>query len=313
MASLSRIYVRLWRSCQVGLLTFGLAVCEAPKAGSQAGPRSPISVSRISTSINSSLVENSIGVTSVSQRGLIFGLNDSGHRPELFALDSTGTLRGQWTVPGARNRDWEAAALGPCPASEWCLYIGDVGDNEASRPSVDLYRIPEPRPGATPIQRAERLRVRYADGRHDVEAMYVGRDGSTFLITKRRLRDETGRPRPALVFRVRPSAWGADSLAVAQLVDSLPVVPGSAGGRQVTDAALSADGERLAVRTYAELFVFEVDSSTWLPRKGVPPATCAIRSLRERQGEGIGWWWDDTRLLLTSEGRGAPLQVVSCP
>ena len=42
----------------------------------------------------------------------------------------------------------------------------------------------------------------------------------------------------------------------AALVDSLPIVPGSAPLRLITDAALSPDAKHLAVRTYAQLFVF---------------------------------------------------------
>jgi hypothetical protein len=143
--------------------------------------------------------------------------------------------------------------------------------------------------------------------------MYVARDGSILLITKRRLLDQQRRPRPALIFRIPATAWDSSGMAIASLVDSLPLVPGSAQGRQVTDASLSMDGKFLAVRTYSEVFVYAVDSASGLPRRDVVPGTCRIDWLRERYGEGIGWWWDQRRLVLTSEGRNAPLYVVACP
>jgi hypothetical protein len=262
----------------------------------------------------------------VSQPGIIFGVNDSGHDALLFAFDSTGAARGVWRVSGARNLDWEAAALGPCDDSgtgHACLYIGDVGNNEARKPTVTIYRVPEPTVGTQRSDRravpdsqllnVERLSVRYPGRPHDVEAMYVAGDGSLFLITKRRLLDSSRQPRQALIFRVGASAWGSSGVATAALVDSLPIVPGSSPGRQVSDAALSADGRLLAVRTYAEVYIFAIDSATSLPSSGIPPTSCAILGLHENQGEGIGWWWDGRRLVLTSEGRNEPLHVIECP
>jgi hypothetical protein len=280
---------------------------------------------KVETSLHRKLVENSIAVTSASQPGVIFGLNDSGHEPLLFAFDSLGRARGLWDVAGARNRDWEAAALGPCGAAGSggsCLYIGDVGDNDARKTSQSVYRVREPTvppldvgpsDAIARLTNVSRVDFRYSDEPHDVEAMYVARDGSILLITKRRLLDEQRRPRPALIFRIPATAWDSSGMVIASLVDSLPLVPGSAEGRQVTDASLSMDGKLLAVRTYSEAFVYAVDSASGLPRRDVVPGTCRIDWLRQRQGVGIGWWWDQRRLVLTSEGRNAPLYVVACP
>ena len=283
------------------------------------------SLLKVETSLHRRLVENSVAVTSVSQPGIVFGLNDSGNGPYVFAFDSTGVGRGIWEVVAAQNRDWEAASLGPCsPASESrsCLYVGDVGDNDARKDRLTVYRFPEPRvPHAgdslaaspLPIGDAARLDFVYSDQPHDVEAMYVSSDGSIFLITKRRLLDGQHRPRPALLFRLPAAAWDSSGVVTAVLVDSLPLVPGEAQGRQVSDAALSPDGRLLAVRTYADVFIFAVDSASGRPRRDIDPGFCVIAGLRENQGEGIGWWWDQRRLVLTSEGRNAPMYVITCP
>jgi hypothetical protein len=288
-------------------------------------PGSAAAVLKVETSVHRRLVENSVAVTSVSQPGIIFGLNDSGNGPYLFAIDSTGVHRGMWEVVGAQNRDWEAASMGPCSAGSGpssCLYVGDVGDNDARKSQLTVYRFQEPLVPQTgdslpsspvPIRDAARLDFVYSDRPHDVEAMYVARDGSIVLITKRRLLDGQGRPRQALLFRIHPSAWDSSGIVTATLVDSLPLVPGEGQGRQVTDAALSSDGKLLAVRTYGDVFIFAVDSLSGLPRRGVSPGFCVIAGLREKQGEGIGWWWDQRRLVLTSEGRNSPMYVIECP
>jgi hypothetical protein len=134
-----------------------------------------------------------------------------------------------------------------------------------------------------------------------------------FFLTKRRLLDDRRNARRSLIFKVPPSSWDSSGTVVSTLVDSLPIVPGERQGGQITDAALSPNGKLLAVRTYDDIYVFEVDSVTQLPRPGQSPVPCTIRQLREDQGEGIAWWWDGRRLVLTSERRNAPLHVIACP
>lgn len=283
----------------------------------------------------SELRENSAAVMSVRQPGILFTINDSGHDPVPFALDTAGNDRGAWLVRGARNEDWEAAALGPCgvesrrtpgpsedlalpaPAETGdCLYIGDVGDNAASRPTRVLYRLPEPRAGAsgsTDTLPAERLTFRYSDAPHDVEALWVGADGTTWLITKRPLRRTDGTARPALIYALPREAWDAvDVVATAQLSDSVPIVPGSAPGRLITDAARSSDGTRIAIRTYTEVFIFDSDPATGAVASDAATSVCRIAGLRQRQGEGITWFGTSGRLLLTSEGVRAPMHIITC-
>src|SRR5690606_25738387 len=100
--------------------------------------------------------------------------------------------------------------------------------------------------------------------------------------------------------------------AVARLVDSLPIVPGSAPGHLITDASLSPDGQRLAVRTSRTVHVFAFDTTTIGVRKDIAPVACDVTALRERQGEGITWTSDGAALILTSEGRRSPLHVIAC-
>jgi hypothetical protein len=304
-----------------------LAACRSTDAAAGEQPEAPRPRSHLAirTNLHTRLVENSIAVTSVTQPGIIFGANDSGHEALLYAFDSTGASRGIWRVKGARNLDWEAASLGPCsgrPGILECIYLGDVGDNEARKPTVTIYRVAEPPvdagpsdPRAAPMastSTAEILTVRYPDSPHDVEALYVTASGDLFIITKRRLLDGARKPRQALIYHVPAAAWTSSGTVTAALVDSLPIVPGDTPGRQVTDAALSPDGTLLAVRTYAEVYIFAVDSATGRPSSGRRPSVCTILDLNENQGEGIAWWWDKRRLVLTSEGTGAPLHVIDC-
>jgi hypothetical protein len=98
---------------------------------------------------------------------------------------------------------------------------------------------------------------------------------------------------------------------MTELIDSLPIVPGQVPGRMVTDAALAPDGVRLAVRTYGEVYIIALDPVSGRLERAAPWWSCPVVALEERQGEGIGWLGDD--VVLTSEGRNAPLHIVSCP
>ncbi len=276
----------------------------------------PKSITTVPLRAAAQLVENSAAAMSVKQPGVLFSINDSGNDALLFAFDTTGANRGVWRVLGATNVDWESAAVAPCaPATPTasCVYIGDTGDNNSRHPYRAIYRVREPvASGGRDTVRAERLRYVYEDGAHDVEAMYVAPGGDVILITKRPLAGGGGRLRPALVFSIAASAWRAKGLARATLVDSLPIVPGSAPLRLITDAALSPDAKHLAVRTYAQLFVFATVARGLVDHRG-PPSVCNIVPLGEPQGEGVTWADNRGRFAFTSEGHHAPLMLANCP
>ncbi|MDQ6612051.1 MAG: hypothetical protein M3Y64_06435, partial [Gemmatimonadota bacterium] len=146
-----------------------------------------------------------------------------------------------------------------------------------------------------------------------VEAMYVSRDGTTYLITKRALKNAAGTLRRALVFAVPSSAWFVGDTAVATLADSLPIVPGSADDRYITDASLSFDSQFLAVRTYRQIFIFATDSLTGRVVKTIAPAICNIDGVERVRGEGITWFGATRELLLNSEKLNEPMHRLTCP
>ena len=262
---------------------------------------------------DSRLTEASGAVASTRESGVFWSQNDSGNDATLFAYDSLGEPRGMVRVQNARNTDWEALALGPCESGS-CVFIGDVGDNKAARPDVQVWRIPEQSISQTVSEAPTLLRIKYPGGARDVEAMWVAPDTSVWFATKRPSRDANGALRPSQLYRVPAAAWASGEVATAALTDSLPIVPGTSVSRDwVTDAALSAvttDGRRrLAILTYGSVYVFDADPVTGRP--GAQVARCAVPS-GKRYAEGITWL-PDGRLILVNEGRGATLYFGRCP
>lgn len=259
------------------------------------------------------LLEGSGIVASPSTPNVLWALNDSGNEPDLFALTPNGHVRAVLRVVGAKNRDWEALGVGPCPEGQ-CLYAGDVGDNEGHRKSLQIYRVREPAvsAGVGDVRSAAPIVVRFADGGHDVEAMYVAPDTSIWFITKRPNNRPDGSKRPVHLHRLLPNQWNRETPLAIE--DSLPITPEEGMGRDwVTDASLStpdsAGKRRLAVLTYGAVYVFETDALTGKP--GALLQRCAI-PVNERSAEGVTWLADG-RVLLLSEGVGEPLYAGRCP
>jgi len=264
------------------------------------------------------VTESSGVVISRGHAGTLWTHNDSGDGPYLYATDSLGNDHGAIRVSGAEAIDWEDLASGPCPSGRsggtglTCLYIADTGDNLERRKSVTIYAVPEPEPPRTvaDTQRvtaaARVLRLRYPDGSHDMEAIYVSpRDTAVYLVSK-------GRGGSVSLYRVPRTAWGGEAVVTAERLQTLPIVPNRRLGRMVTGAAVRADGAVVAIRTYVDVFLFQpgIDGRLIPSRRSV----CSIAGI-DRTGEAIAYR-DDSTLVLTSEastiGPGT-IHSVRCP
>lgn len=267
----------------------------------------PINVRRTGAFVLPLVPESSGAIRSRSVKGLFWTINDSSNPPTLFLADSTGRIRDTVRIERISNTDWEALSAGPC-GKAWCLYIGDIGDNRAVRPSVTLFRVIEPsqaqlRRGTARI--VDSLVVRYPDGPRDAEALVVTSKGDLAIITK-------GREGPPSVYRIPAASWLRGEVS-ALAVGKLPINTSIMLNELVTDAALSPDEKFLAVRTYRSLYLFQRGRlAAWLPDQ--PKAVCSLDGL-DFQGEGLAWL-DQTNLLLTSEvtrfGPGA-ITILECP
>lgn len=281
------------------------------------------------TFLSPRVVESSGVAVSHAYPGVLWTHNDSGDRPYLYATDVRGSDRGALLVPGAQAIDWEDMAIGPCPVAfvvqprprvtaTTCVFLGDTGDNLEIRPYVTVYAIPEPQPPEGPgdtlgMTRAPAaLRVRYPDGAHDVEAIYMSpRDTALYLVSKGSRRGSAIR-----LYRVERSAWRlpdtSRTVALATLVQTLDIRPNSEAGRVVTGAAVRQDGRVVALRTYGELYLFYPGIGGRLSPARERP--CNLTGV-DSGGEAIDFLTDST-FVLTSEagGRRRPgtINVVKC-
>lgn len=262
---------------------------------------------------NRSITESSGLAASKANPGIYWTHNDSGNGPLIYAFDASGASRGVWQLPAATCRDWEDIAVGPGPLSgQSYLYIGDIGDNEAMRSDIVVYRIPEPAvtvasassTKAKPLRTepAEVFRFRYPDGKHDAETLLVHpQTGTVYIISK--------------VLFGSPGLYEAPSPLSAALTNTLKrrgslAIPSLIGGF-VTGGSISPDGTRVALCDYFQAYELVLPKGETSFDAVWKQSFVTIDLGKRTQGEAITYRLDSKALLATSEGRFSPIiQVV---
>jgi hypothetical protein len=221
--------------------------------------------------------------------GRLWTHNDSGD-PIVMALDARGTVTGRVRLTGAAVEDWEAIAVGPCGTGS-CLHVGDIGDNEATRKRVTVYRLPEPEGASGSAAVADVFHATYPDGPHDAEALLIGGDGRMHIVTK----GETG---PVAIYRFPAQLKSGATVRLERV--------GSDSGKadaesRITDGAVSPDGQWAVLRTKTALTFYraaDLLAGQWRAANRVD-----LTSLKEEQGEGVALGADNT-VFLAGEGGG---------
>ena len=220
--------------------------------------------------------------------GRLWTHNDSG-QPMLVALDSRGAVAGQVRVSGARVEDWEAIAVGPCGAGS-CIYIGDIGDNDARRRQITVYRVSEPEQAGGTVPVADVFHATYPDGAHDAETLLVA-DSSLYIVTK----GDTG---PVAIYRFPAQLQAGRPMKLERLGE---VTLKADADSRITDGSVSPDGRLVALRSHATLTFY--NTSDLFAGRWMPVSTVDVRPLKEPQGEGVALGADDV-VFLAGEGGG---------
>lgn len=236
-------------------------------------------------------------VASRSQPGVFWLHNDSGDGARFFAVDAGGARLGTFEVEDALAIDWEDMSSGPGPtAGEW-LYFGDIGDNPEVRPSITVYRVPEPDAaaagGATvTVEGVEAIELVYPDEPHNAETLMIDpQTGDLVIVAK---------GDPTRIFRLPgPVAAGGPYTLEEVAPIQFPAIVATGGD-------ISPAGDFIAVRTYFQAFL-------WLRPPGASIADafagepCTIPLALEAQGETLAVAPDASGYYTMSEGDAVPL------
>lgn len=254
---------------------------------------------------------------SIGYENTYWVVNDSGNEARLFAINREGNNviptfsrfsyygeqeeegKEQWQgfrVLYAENLDWEAMTI-----DENYLYVGDTGNNFNNRRDLGIYLLSEIDPTASTQSAAIRhIPVHYPEQESfpgfdhhyfDSEALFIV-DGSLYLITKHR-KVSGGYEEGANLYRL-------DSMNEEES-NPLTLVDNHSELLAVTGAEVSSDGQKLAVISYTDLWIFDrpAEGDTWLssPARRYPLDTRVVN-----QVETV-IWDDEQTLILTNEQR----------
>ena len=254
---------------------------------------------------NPALTEISGLAASHRHAGVLWTHNDSGGAPAVYALGEDGSDLGAYALEGAEATDWEDIAVGPGPEPDVpYVYAADIGDNEARRQSLTVYRAPEPTAapdgaGGT-LTGVEAIGLRYPGGPSDAEALLVDpRTGDLVVVTK----SYAG---SAHVLHA-PAAALVDG-ATVDLTDEGVVSVRLADA--VTGGDVAPDGSFVLLRTYGSVLAFPVaDGGTVTEALAGPP--CSAPHADERQGEAVAVTSDGAAYVTISEGTDVPVNRVA--
>ncbi len=218
--------------------------------------------------------------------------NDSGDTARFFAINHQGALLGTFPLANASAVDWEDIAIGGKPGGGNYLYLGDIGDNNANRPSITVYRIDEPRSTVSatiPAGGYSAARLQYPNGPRNAESLFVDPlTNNLFIITKTAIPE---------IYSVPPSAFDNPMTTMTALgtLNVTLVKP--------TAADISPDGREILVRSKSAAYLFErsigQSVADALHGIGIPFVLGS-----ESQGEAIGWAAEGTGFYTTSESNG---------
>ncbi|MEZ0577963.1 hypothetical protein [Nocardioides sp. MH1] len=216
----------------------------------------------------------------VAHDGLFATINDSGDSGRVFTVDPADGSTTAVTTWSGEPTDVESIA--PMPDGD--VLVGDTGDNDEVRDSVELLKVPFGHDGEVEPTTYD---LTYPDGPHDAETLLVHPVTGQVLIVDK---DIIGRMYAA------PAHLDPDGTNELELRgDDLIGV--------ATDGAFFPDGKHLIIRGYFSAAVYSWPSLKEVAKFDLPS---------QPQGEGIAV--DDSgRVFLSSEGQYSDVLSFALP
>lgn len=217
------------------------------------------------------------GIIQTKKSGEYWGINDKGNRPLLFRFTQNGKPLQTVSSRSLTNNDWEAITSD----HQGTLYIGDIGDNNRTRKQYSIFTFMEPSESSKKITSVKRIDFQYPKNKsYNSEAMFFYND-NLYVITKEK--DKRDSPK---LFQLTVSG-GQTKVKVSE-VGELKIKD------RVSDAAISANGNHLAVLADNTLYISFIQSEKDLSQK--PEFSFQIE-----YGNCEGICFDGDKLVISNE------------
>ena len=247
--------------------------------------------------VQSALIKEASGLAASRKNPGVLWIHNDGGSPCVYAITPEGKLLGVYNLAGARVRNWEDIAIGPGPEPNVdYLYVGDIGDNNAKRKDVTVYRIIEPNVNAgqasvnVTVNNVESIVLLYPDGPRDAETLLldpltkdiyiISKEGTSNVYRAAYPQTTTGKTTLEQVAKLH---WG-----------------------MATAGDISPDGNEIIVRGYfsASLWLRPKEGPMW---KAFENSECSIPIILEQQGESICFDANGAGYYTTSEDKHQPI------
>lgn len=228
-------------------------------------------------------------------------INDGGQQVKVYLLDEQCDVTDVITHD-RQPRDPEDLAR----TSDGMLWVGDLGDNNANRPTAAIWKV------TAGSSEAELYRLEYPDSPHDAEALLMPEDKTPIVITK----DLSGTAKLYRATKPVTQARDEQTIPMEAAGEVKFTETGTPGGEPsggvinqlvVTGAALSPDGTKVALRTYTDAYEWDIPKDTDVATAitGSTPRRTPLPD--EPLGEAITYSTDGASFVTVSEGTGQPI------
>lgn len=238
--------------------------------------------------------------------------NDSGDTSRFFAIKPAGQLKTTYYYKGEAGerlgvRDVEDIAVGPGPdKGKSYVYLGDIGDNQAARKYIVVYRVEEPEGDSANHQKnveATPLFLKYPDKPKDAESMMVDPiEKLLYIVSKRN--------NSVIVYTAPLNYKAGDTVTLTKR--STLHFGGFPPFKWITAGDISKDGSEILLRNYHNVYYWKrtANMPVWEVMQQKP---VKLYYKNEKQGEAIGFTPDGKGYYTASEGIGEPVYYYKLP
>jgi hypothetical protein len=238
--------------------------------------------------------------------------NDSGDTSRFFAISPDGKLRSTIYFKGDLKstlgvHDCEDIAAGPGPVKgKSYVYLGDIGDNNSSRPFLTVYRMEEAATwlnSETSTANAVPLHLKYPDGPRDAETLMVDPiEKLLYIVSKRQ--DSVS------VYTTPLSYKPNDTVTLTRRCKLF--FTGLKVFKWITAGDISKDGTQIVLKSYEKVYYWKRNGNepVWKTLQTKPEEPLYVP---EKQGEAIGFTPDGKGYYTTSEGVYSPIYFYKTP
>ncbi|MBS1520786.1 MAG: hypothetical protein JST50_07325 [Bacteroidetes bacterium] len=250
---------------------------------------------------------------STIHEGIYYVHNDSGDTSRFFAITPQGNIKSVIYYKGDPKeklgvRDVEDIAVGPGPVKgKSYVYMGDIGDNDAWRKYITVYRIEEQKSwiGKDSIVQANAIPVhyKYPDGPRDAETLMIDPIEKMIYIVSKRTDSVTVYTSP---LNFKPN----DTVTLTKRCKLY--FSGFRPFKWITAGDISRDGQQVLLKDYVKVYYWRRNGNEpiWKTMQRKPET---LPYQQEKQGEAIGFTLDGKSYYVTSEGVFAPIYYYNTP